>query len=98
MKRLLEILKKKRAAKNLDSRHNSMIDNAFYNCNPPEHKQATRKVRPIIHEFFRYMVYVVACSTRSASRGLLHRDVLHEGCSTRSYPREGAVADLFLIY
>merc|ERR1719272_451961 len=47
-----------------------MIDHAFYNCNPPEHKQATRKVRPIIHEFFRYMVYEETSGKATTEVGL----------------------------
>ena len=70
VKRLLEILKKKREAFNLDTRHNSMIDNAFYNCNPPEHTQVQRKVRPIIHEFFRHMVYDETSGKASTEAGL----------------------------
>lgn len=70
VKKLLEILKKKRAALNLDTRQNSLIDNAVYYCNPPEHKQVQRKVRPIIHEFFRHMVYDETSGKAATEDGL----------------------------
>jgi hypothetical protein len=41
MKRLLEIMKQKRAVLFLGERHTTLIDNAIYYCNPPEHQAAS---------------------------------------------------------
>jgi regulator of nonsense transcripts 2 len=56
-KKLLEIMKKKRSALVLNERYNALIDNAVYYCDPPQHRQTQRKVRPIVHEYFRHMLY-----------------------------------------
>lgn len=56
-KNLLDIIQKKRMALHLDALQISMIDNAKYYCNPPEAKQAVRKVRPVVHEYLRYILY-----------------------------------------
>ena len=48
---------RKKAALHLDSRYTTMIDNAYYYCNPPEIKQETKKVRPPMHEYIRKLLY-----------------------------------------
>lgn len=57
MAMLLEQLLRKKSVQALDSRHNTMIENAFYYCNPPERTKVQKKVRPPIHEYIRKLLY-----------------------------------------
>ncbi|KAG0055167.1 hypothetical protein BGZ83_009469 [Gryganskiella cystojenkinii] len=58
---MLDILKRKKAALHLEPRFLLMIDNAYYQCNPPE--QSTRKKRdiPPIEQFIRKLLYLDLC-------------------------------------
>ncbi|KAK3753991.1 hypothetical protein QZH41_009266, partial [Actinostola sp. cb2023] len=56
-KNLLELMMRKKTVQNLDSRHLSLIDNAFYYCNPPERQKYVAKERPPIHEYIRKLLY-----------------------------------------
>ena len=59
IKLLLDILMRKKAAAavSLDSRYTIMIDNAFYYCNPPEHKQAEREPLSAVQRYVRKILY-----------------------------------------
>ncbi|KAG0198675.1 hypothetical protein BGX28_007898, partial [Mortierella sp. GBA30] len=58
---MLDILKRKKAALHLEPRFLLMIDNAYYQCNPPE--QSTRQKRdvPPIEQFIRKLLYLDLC-------------------------------------
>ena len=57
IKHQLDIMVKKRAKLHLDERQNALINNALYSCNPPPREAIKRKVRPPLHEYFRYLIY-----------------------------------------
>jgi hypothetical protein len=48
---------RKKAALHLESRYTTMIENAYYYCNPPETQAVARKVRPPMHEYIRRLLY-----------------------------------------
>nr|XP_039249832.1 regulator of nonsense transcripts 2-like isoform X1 [Styela clava] len=54
---LLEQLMRKRTAKPLDTRYSTMIDNAYYYCNPPEVEKVVQKPRPPLHQYIRKLIY-----------------------------------------
>ena len=53
----LEVMLRKKNKLHLDSRYNTMIENAFYYCNPPEYKREEIKRRPPQHEYMRKLLY-----------------------------------------
>ena len=53
---LLDIMQKKRAQL-FDDRYVALIDNAILYCDPPEHAARERKVRPVLHDYFRHLIY-----------------------------------------
>ncbi|XP_065829139.1 regulator of nonsense transcripts 2-like isoform X2 [Oscarella lobularis] len=57
MRVLLDIMMRKKIAMQFDSRYATMIENAYYDCNPPEVKKAVRKERPPLHEYVRKLLY-----------------------------------------
>ncbi|XP_071816904.1 regulator of nonsense transcripts 2-like isoform X3 [Apostichopus japonicus] len=57
VKILLDMMMRKKSRMPLDDRHNTMIENAFYYCNPPEVQKAERKVRPPMHEYIRKLLF-----------------------------------------
>ncbi|XP_065640842.1 regulator of nonsense transcripts 2 isoform X1 [Hydra vulgaris] len=57
MSSLLEQMMRKKAVQAFDTRHSTMIENAFYYCNPPERQKLNKKVREPIHEYIRKLVY-----------------------------------------
>lgn len=57
MSALLEQMLRKKSVQTLDSRHVTMIENAFYYCNPPERQKVQRKIRPPLHEYVRKLLY-----------------------------------------
>ena len=54
---LQEVMMRKKSALHLDARYNTMIENAFYYCNPPEYKREEAKQRPPQHEYIRRLLY-----------------------------------------
>ncbi|EDO46900.1 predicted protein, partial [Nematostella vectensis] len=56
-KNLLEVMMRKKAVQNLDGRQLTMVDNAFYYCNPPERQKMMQKVRPPMHQYIRKLLY-----------------------------------------
>lgn len=57
MRSLLEMMRRKRAAKNLDHRQVLLLDNAYYQCNPPERKIAQVKQRSHMELYLRHLIY-----------------------------------------
>lgn len=53
----LEQMMRKKAVQALDSRYTTMIENAFYYCNPPETPMSVKKVRPPLHDYIRKLLY-----------------------------------------
>lgn len=50
MANMLEILMRLKNVKNLDSRHSTLVENAYYLCKPPERSARVCKVRPPLHQ------------------------------------------------
>uniref|UniRef100_V5GUK9 MIF4G domain-containing protein n=2 Tax=Kalmanozyma brasiliensis (strain GHG001) TaxID=1365824 RepID=V5GUK9_KALBG len=59
MRNMLEMLRRKRAATNLDSRQLLMLNNAYYQCNPPKRKAIEQKVREPMELYIRHLIYHV---------------------------------------
>ncbi|PWY98311.1 ARM repeat-containing protein [Testicularia cyperi] len=59
MRSMLEMLRRKRAAANLDARQLLMLDNAYYQCNPPERKAIESKPRTPMELYIRHLIYDV---------------------------------------
>lgn len=53
----LEQMMRKKAVMPMDSRYTTMIENAFYYCNPPEGQQSHRKERTPMQEYIRKLLY-----------------------------------------
>ncbi|KAL5278294.1 UPF2 family protein [Megaselia abdita] len=45
----------------LDSRHSAQVENAYYLVKPPDVGPQEKKLRPIIHEYIRYLVFEELC-------------------------------------
>ncbi|KAF8941624.1 hypothetical protein BGZ58_003654 [Dissophora ornata] len=58
---MLDILKRKKAAFHLEPRFLLMIDNAYYQCNPPEQKTRQKREIPPIEQFVRKLLYLDLC-------------------------------------
>nr|XP_006818844.1 PREDICTED: regulator of nonsense transcripts 2-like [Saccoglossus kowalevskii] len=54
---LLEQMMRKKSKLHLNERQNTMVENAFFYCNPPEVKQEEKVVRPPMHEYIRKLLY-----------------------------------------
>ncbi len=59
MRSMLEMLRRKRAAANLDSRQLLMLNNAYYQCNPPKRKAIEQKKREPLELYIRHLIYHV---------------------------------------
>ena len=59
MRSMLEMLRRKRAAANLDSRQLLLLNNAYYQCNPPKRKAIEQKARQPIELYIRHLLYHV---------------------------------------
>jgi regulator of nonsense transcripts 2 len=46
----LEILMRLKNVKNLDPRHSTLVENAYYLCKPPERSARVTKVRPPLYQ------------------------------------------------
>uniref|UniRef100_T1IJL6 Regulator of nonsense transcripts 2 n=1 Tax=Strigamia maritima TaxID=126957 RepID=T1IJL6_STRMM len=53
----LEQMMRKKQVMSVDSRYITMIENAYYYCNPPEATQSVRKERPPMKEYIRKLLY-----------------------------------------
>ncbi|XP_033096855.1 regulator of nonsense transcripts 2-like isoform X2 [Anneissia japonica] len=54
---LLEQMMRKKTRLHLNDRYETMVENAFFFCNPPETKQAEVKVRPPMHQYIRKLLF-----------------------------------------
>lgn len=50
MGNMLEIIMRLKNVKNLDARHSTLVENAYYQCKPPERSARVSKVRPPLHQ------------------------------------------------
>ncbi|MBW0469217.1 hypothetical protein O181_008932 [Austropuccinia psidii MF-1] len=53
---LLEQMKKKKISQNLDSRQLMMLENAYYQCDPPDRPIIEPKIRTPMEQFLRYLL------------------------------------------
>ncbi|KAF9364733.1 hypothetical protein BGX34_000627 [Mortierella sp. NVP85] len=58
---MLDIMKRKKTAFHLEPRFLLMIDNAYYQCNPPEQKTRQKREMPPIEQFVRKLIYLDLC-------------------------------------
>eukprot|EP00250_Pteridium_aquilinum_P005189 c15322_g1_i1 orf=194-3865(+) len=57
MGNMLEIIMRLKNVKNLDVRHSTMVENAYYQCKPPERSARVTKVRPPLHQYIRKLLF-----------------------------------------
>ncbi|XP_044461483.1 regulator of nonsense transcripts UPF2 [Mangifera indica] len=57
MANMLEILMRLKNVKNLDPRHATLVENAYYLCKPPERSARIAKVRPPLHQYIRKLLF-----------------------------------------
>ncbi|GAB2276703.1 Regulator of nonsense transcripts upf2 [Dionaea muscipula] len=57
MGNMLEILMRLKNVKNLDPRHSTLVENAYYLCKPPERPARVAKVRPPLHQYIRKLLF-----------------------------------------
>ncbi|XP_076936066.1 regulator of nonsense transcripts UPF2-like [Bidens hawaiensis] len=57
MANMLEILMRLKNVKNLDPRHSTLVENAYYLCKPPERSARVSKVRPPMHQYIRKLLF-----------------------------------------
>lgn len=52
-----EQMMRKKQAQHLDARYVTMVENAYYYCNPPPIEKAVKKKRPPLQEYIRKLLY-----------------------------------------
>ncbi|GAA0169591.1 RNA metabolism protein [Lithospermum erythrorhizon] len=57
MANMLEILMRLKKVKNLDPRHSTLVENAYYLCKPPERSARVSKVRPPLYQYIRKLLF-----------------------------------------
>ncbi|CAG8543409.1 15191_t:CDS:10, partial [Acaulospora morrowiae] len=57
MGNMLEILMRKKSVQHLDNRQLLMVENAYYQCNPPDRTAMVKKERSIMEQFIRKLIY-----------------------------------------
>lgn len=57
MRQVVDVYKRKRAAMNLDERQAAMLDNAYYQCDPPDRPAIPPKERTPMQLFIRHLFY-----------------------------------------
>ncbi|CAK9142961.1 unnamed protein product [Ilex paraguariensis] len=57
MTNMLEILMRLKNVKNLDPRHSTLVENAYYLCKPPERSARVSKIRPPLHQYIRKLLF-----------------------------------------
>ncbi|KAJ0960577.1 hypothetical protein J5N97_001570 [Dioscorea zingiberensis] len=57
MTNMLEILMRLKNVKNLDPRHSTLVENAYYLCKPPERSARVSKSRPPLHQYIRKLIF-----------------------------------------
>ncbi|KAH9778558.1 Regulator of nonsense transcripts UPF2 [Citrus sinensis] len=71
MANMLEILMRLKNVKNLDPRHATLVENAYYLCKPPERSARVSKVRPPLHQVHKGkygQIHLIASLTAGLSR------------------------------
>lgn len=48
---------RKKQAQHLDARYVTMVENAYYYCNPPPMEKTVKKKRPPLQEYIRKLLY-----------------------------------------
>ena len=61
MANMLEILMRLKNVKNLDPRHSTLVENAYYLCKPPERPARITKIRPPLHQVWFKLIYLYFC-------------------------------------
>ncbi|KAG8722033.1 hypothetical protein FRC08_007802 [Ceratobasidium sp. 394] len=59
MATMLELMRRKQSMQHFDQRQVLMLENAYYQCNPPERAPRVEKTRPPIEMFIRHLIYDV---------------------------------------
>ncbi|QRV94265.1 eukaryotic translation initiation factor 4G [Ceratobasidium sp. AG-Ba] len=59
MATMLELMRRKQSMQHFDQRQVLMLENAYYQCNPPERAPRVEKIRPPIEMFIRHLIYDV---------------------------------------
>ncbi|GAA5864331.1 hypothetical protein JCM3774_002754 [Rhodotorula dairenensis] len=59
MRQVIDVYKRKRVAMNLDERQAAMLDNAYYQCDPPDRPAIPPKERTPMQLFIRHLFYHV---------------------------------------
>lgn len=54
---MLDVFKRKKAVQNVDSRHLTMLENAYYQCDPPDRVAVAPKQRTPTHLFIHHLMY-----------------------------------------
>ncbi|GAA0140177.1 RNA metabolism protein [Lithospermum erythrorhizon] len=57
MANMLEIMMRLKKVKNLDPRHSTSVENAYYLCKPPEKSARVSKVRPPLYQYIRKLIF-----------------------------------------
>ncbi|CAB4424993.1 unnamed protein product [Rhizophagus irregularis] len=57
MSNMLEIMMRKKSVQHLDSRQLLMVENAYYQCNPPDRTAIAKKERSVMEQYIRKLVY-----------------------------------------
>lgn len=57
--KMLELMKRKQAMQHFDQRQTLLLENAYYQCNPPERAPREEKQRTVVELFIRHLVYDV---------------------------------------
>nr|XP_043631747.1 regulator of nonsense transcripts UPF2 [Erigeron canadensis] len=57
MTNMLDILMRLKNVKNLDPRHSTLVENAYYLCKPPERSARVSKVRPPLYQYIRKLLF-----------------------------------------
>lgn len=52
-----EQMMRKKQAMHLDARYVTMVENAYYYCNPPPAEKTVKKKRPPLQEYVRKLLY-----------------------------------------
>eukprot|EP00249_Psilotum_nudum_P018824 c26978_g1_i1 orf=54-3764(+) len=58
MGNMLEIIMRLKNVKNLDARHSTLVENAYYQCKPPERSARVLKVRPPLYQYIRKLIFL----------------------------------------
>ncbi|CAG8551824.1 10052_t:CDS:10, partial [Dentiscutata erythropus] len=57
MGNMLDIMMRKKSVQHLDNRQLLMVENAYYQCNPPDRTATVKKERPVMELYIRKLIY-----------------------------------------